>query len=48
MLLLRPHVAVAVALLVLLGADDAAAAGLQATHGQLGPVADRRALAVLP
>ena len=39
MLLLRPHVAVAVALLVLLGADDAAAAGLQATHGQLGPVA---------
>ena len=38
-MVLRPH-AVAVALLVvLLGADDAAAAGLQATHGQLGPVA---------
>ena len=34
----RPH-AVAVALLVLLGAGDAAAAGLQVTHGQLGPVA---------
>ena len=34
----RPH-AVAVALLVLLGAGDVAAAGLQVTHRQLGPVA---------
>ena len=37
-MVLRPHVAL-VALLVLLGADEAAAARLQATHGQLGPVA---------